>query len=156
MKRSKALMLKLLVKDSKTSVSDTTSTLQALVSIQYQNKTAINWRARVHHVQTQTKHKPPSRRQGAVNAGKQRDQRNSKHCQNYLHELFADSLPARATGQSIRLVVLLLERVLWSFIPVTTVARCISGSPRSWQVAQTCATPLSRKRHIGVPCYECR
>ena len=38
-KWSKALMLKLPVEDSKTSVSDTASALQALVSFQYQNKT---------------------------------------------------------------------------------------------------------------------
>ena len=38
-KWSKALMLKLPVGDSKTSVSDTASALQALVSFQYQNKT---------------------------------------------------------------------------------------------------------------------
>ena len=38
-KWSKALMLKLPVEDSKTSVSDTASVLQALVSFQYQNET---------------------------------------------------------------------------------------------------------------------
>ena len=151
-------MLKLPVKDSKTSVSDTASALQALVSFQYQNKTANNWRARVHHVQTQTKHKPPARRQGAANAGQQEDQRNSKHCQNYLHELFADSthcqrgLPDRASDWRSRCVNECSGRSFQSRL-----WRGASQDLRGcWQVAQTCATPLSLKRYLGVPCSECR